>query len=301
MSQWPNLFIAGAPRCGTSSLHAYLQSVPGIYMSRIKEPNFFSRKVIGDGHPMVKPIRNEKQYLRLFEAAGDAKIIGEATPFYLEDPEAAALIDGTVPDAKVVVSLRDPVERLHSHYLMMRNNRQALGSFMEEIQRGLALQGRHRNLAVLSPSTGLYSRHLERFRRIFGNDRFKIVILEEWRNNVPRALRQLLAFLDVEHDLSDFSEPPQRKYSEARGPFVRYLFGNRTISRATERLIPFQLRKRIRNAVLVKHVPKPPMEPEAREFLIGYYWEDVRRLEKILGKRLPWRNFAVRAEALHTA
>ena len=43
MSQWPNFFVAGAPRCGTSSLHAWLPSVPGVFMARIKEPNFFSR------------------------------------------------------------------------------------------------------------------------------------------------------------------------------------------------------------------------------------------------------------------
>ncbi|MGH7947577.1 MAG: sulfotransferase family protein [Opitutaceae bacterium] len=296
MSHWPNLFIAGAPRCGTTSLHAYLQDVPGIYMSRVKEPNYFSRSVIGDKHPMMKPIRDEKRYLQLFSGAGDAKVIGEATPFYLEDPEAPTLIDRTVPDAKVIVSLRDPVERLYSHYLMMRNNRPSMGSFMEEIRRGLLLLGNRRNLAVLAPATGLYSRHVERYRRVFGENRFKVIILEEWRDNVPRTLRQILAFLEIKHDVREFAEPPQRRYSEARGPVVRYLFGNRTISRASEVLIPYRLRKRIRNAILVKHVPKPPMEPEAREFLIGYYWEDVRRLERMLGRRLPWRNFALREE-----
>src|SRR5262245_21444242 len=121
--QWPNFFIAGAPRCGTSSLHAYLQAIPGIFMSRIKEPNYFSRAVIGEQAPMVKPIRDERQYLRLFDGAGGAQVIGEATPFYLEDPAAPALISQAVPHAKVIVSLRDPVERLYSHYLMMRNNR----------------------------------------------------------------------------------------------------------------------------------------------------------------------------------
>ena len=294
MSNWPNLFIAGAPRCGTSSLHAYLQGVPGIYMSRIKEPNFFSRSVIGEEHPMVKPIRDEKEYLRLFRDAGDAKVIGEATPFYLEDPEAPTLINRTVPGARIIVSLRDPVQRLYSHYLMMRNNRQAMGSLVYEIRRGLALQG-NRNLALLAPSTGLYSRQIERYFRVFGKGRLKITILEEWREDVPEILRQFVAFLGIEHEIGDFSAPPQRGYSEARGPLVRYLFGNRTISRATEALIPFSLRQRVRNAVLVKHVPKPPMDPKAREFLIEYYWEDVRRLESILGKRLPWRNFALRS------
>ena len=46
MATWPNFFIAGASKCGTSSLHAYLQTIPGIYMSRIKEPNYFSRIAI---------------------------------------------------------------------------------------------------------------------------------------------------------------------------------------------------------------------------------------------------------------
>jgi len=293
MSRWPNFFIAGAPRCGTSSLHSYLQRVPGIYMSRIKEPNFFSGSVIGDDHPMVKPIRDEKQYLQLFSAAGDAQIVGEATPFYLEDPDAPRLIHEAVPDAKVIVSLRDPVERLYSHYLMMRNNRPSMGSFMDEIMRGLAMRD-SRSRAVLTPSTGLYSRQVSRFGNSFGSGQFKVLILEEWRHDVSNALRQILRFLGVDHDLRGFSAPPQRRYGEARGPMVRYVFGNRTISRVTEALIPFSLRKLIRNAVLVKQMPKPPMPAEAREFLCHYYRDDVRRLESLLGRRLPWRNFGSR-------
>jgi hypothetical protein len=298
MHHWPNLFIAGAPRCGTSSLHSYLQGIPGIFMSRIKEPNYFSRVVIGDRHPMVKPIRNQDRYLRLFDEAGDAKIIGEATPFYLEDPEAPKLIHDKVPEAKVILSLRDPVERLYSHYLMMRNNRRTMGSFMQEIERGLAHQG-ERDMAVLAPTTGLYSRQVARYLRIFGEDRVYVLILEEWARDVPRALAHILKFLGVDHDCGEFAEPPQRRYAEARGPVVRYLFGNRTISRATEAMIPYRLRKLIRNAFLVKRTPKPVMDDEARNFLVQYYREDVRRLELLLGRRLPWRNFRSRGSLHH--
>jgi len=292
MTNWPNLFIAGAPRCGTSSLHAYLQVIPGIYMSRIKEPNYFSHSVIGNRHPMVKPIRDEKQYLQLFSGAGNARVVGEATPFYLEDPLAPERIARMSPAAKVIVSLRDPVERLFSHYLMMRNNLPAIGSFMDEVCRGLALQG-SRNLAVLSPSTGLYSRQVERYRSVFEGGRFKILILEEWKDQVPRTLRQILAFLGIEHDFRAYPDRPERRYGEARGPMVRYLFGNRTISRVSESLIPFRMRKLVRNTVLVKHAPKPAMDDEAREFLIDYYRDDVLRLEDMLGRSLPWRNFEI--------
>lgn len=295
MERWPNLFIAGAPRCGTSSLHAYLQGIPGIYMSRVKEPNYFSRYVIGDDHPMVKPIREQSEYLALFRDAGDARVIGEASPNYLEDPEAPALIDRTVPGAKVIVSLRDPVERLYSHYLMMRNNR-PMGDFQEEIERGLAGEI-DRSKAVLAPGTGLYTKHVERYRRVFGDTRFLVLVFEEWRADVPAALERILSFLGIEHDVSSFSEPPQREYSEVRGAFVRYLFGNRRISRAAELLIPFGLRKAVRNAFLVKQAPKPPMDARAREFLARYYREDVALLEAMLGRRLPWRNFREPAPA----
>jgi Sulfotransferase family len=292
MANWPNFFIAGAPRCGTSSLHSWMQQVPGVFMARIKEPNFFSRSVIGDHHPMVKPIRDEKRYLQLFEAAGDATVIGEATPFYLEDPLAPVLISRAVPDAKVVVSLRDPVERLYSHYLMMKNNRPAMEGFLDEVRRGIALEG-DPNLAVLRPSTGLYSRQVERYRRVFGERRFRVLLLEEWHRNVPLVLGQLLDFLGLENDseCGMSAGPPQRRFGEARGPVVRYLFGNRSISRATEAVVPYRLRKLVRNAFLVKRVPKPPMNAAAREFLVDYYGDDVRRLERVLGRSLPWRNF----------
>lgn len=121
MTQWPNFFVAGAPRCGTSTLHAWLPTLPGVFMARIKEPNHFSRRVIGDEFPMVKLIRRDRDYLRLFE------------------------------DARVLVTLRDPVGRLFSHYLMMRNNLPGMGSFMHEIERGLSLQG-IRNVAYLDPA-----------------------------------------------------------------------------------------------------------------------------------------------------
>ena len=297
MPNWPNLFIAGAPRCGTSSLHAYLQEIPGIFMSRIKEPNYFSRVVIGESHPMVKPIRDLERYLRLFDGAGDAKVIGEATPFYLEDPEAPGLIHDTVPEARIILSLRDPVDRLFSHYLMMRNNRPVMGSFMEEIERGLAMQG-DRDSAVLAPTTGLYSRQVARYLRVFGEGRVYVLILEEWARDVPRALTEVLRFLGVDYDCEALTGLPQRGYAEARGPVVRYLFGNRTISRATEAMVPYRLRKLVRNAFLMKRVPKPQMNEEAREFLVQYYREDVRRLELLLGRRLPWRNFRCR-ETLH--
>lgn len=295
MSQWPNFFVAGAPRCGTSTLHAWLSRMPGVFMSRIKEPNFFSGSVIGDGHPMVKPIRDEREYLRLFAGAGDAKVVGEATPFYLEDPAAPARISEKCPDAKVLVSLRDPVERLYSHYLMMRNNLTDMGSFEQEVERGLRLQDQP-DLAVLHPEISLYSRQIERFQNQFGHRGFKVIILEEWSRNAPRMLESLAWFLGLPSALAGPPTAVQRRYSEVRAPVVRRLFGNRYLSRVTEALIPYGLRKYIRRTMLVRESLKPAMDPKIRAFLVDYYRDDVHRTQRLLGRPLPWPNFRDRVE-----
>jgi hypothetical protein len=288
MTAWPNLFIAGAPRCGTTSLHAWLSAIPGVFMSRIKEPNFYSRVVIGEDHPLVRPIRDEAAYLALFAGAGDARYRGEASPNYLEDPEAPTMIERSSPGARVIVSLRDPVERLFSHYLMLRNNC-VMGTFAEEVRRGLVIEDK-RNQPVPDATTGLYAAQVERYRAVFG-PRFKPLVFEEWMKDVEGTMRDLLAFLGIDHEIEGFAEPPQRGHSEVRGAFVRYLFGNRVISRTAEALVPYRVRKFVRNALLVKSVPKPEMDSETRQFLVEYYRDDVRRLEALLGRPLPWANF----------
>src|SRR5262245_19319223 len=169
-SNWPNFFIAGVPKAGTSSLHAYLQGVPGVFMSKIKEPNFFSRIVVPPDHP-VRPIRDTDAYLELFAGSEGHALVGEASPTYLADPEAPRLIRAASPDCRIVVSLRDPVERAFSHYLMMRNNGVTERSFLDEIRRGFELRDRL-NIALLRPDVGLYHDQVARYREVFGPDRF---------------------------------------------------------------------------------------------------------------------------------
>ena len=294
MHRWPNFFIAGAPKAGTSSLCAYLQAVPGIFMSKLKEPNYFSRVIVPDDHP-VRPVRDEREYLQLFAEAGDAHIVGEASPTYLADPEAPRLIRNAVPHAKVLVSLRDPIERAYSHYLMMLNNGTARGTFLEEIKRGLALGG-NRSLALLRADVGLYFRQVERFRSGFPDSQFKVLVFEEFSADVAGSLRHVLEFLGVEPPPIEFAAEAYREYSVVRGPFVRYLFGNRTIARASELLISPGVRKAIRDRFLVKKSGKPPLPQDARDFLVQYYADDVQSLARLLGRDLPWRNFPVASQ-----
>jgi hypothetical protein len=296
---WPNFFIVGAPKAGTSSLHAYLQAVPGIFMSKIKEPNYFSRVLVPDDHPL-RPIRDTQQYLALFAGATTERVVGEASPTYLADPETPRRIHAVAPGARILISLRDPVERAYSHYLMMRNNGKASGSFLDEARRGLVAPEPQAGMP-LRPDVGLYHDAVRRYLDVFGAAQVQVILFEEFMADVAGTLARITRFLGVEHDFAGFRPPAYRPFGEARGPIVRYLFGNRTVARVSEAMIPPGLRRWIRERILVRKAAKPQMDHEARALLCDFYRDDVARVATLLGRPLPWRNFSERADSQPTA
>ena len=120
----PDFFIIGAPKAGTTALHAALAAHPGLFMSTVKEPKFF----LTDGPPPARGggpgdvqtyrehIWRRPEYEALFDEAPPGTLRGESTPFYLYRQDAQERIRALIPDAKLIVILRDPVERAHSNW-----------------------------------------------------------------------------------------------------------------------------------------------------------------------------------------
>ncbi|MGH2542590.1 MAG: sulfotransferase domain-containing protein, partial [Ardenticatenaceae bacterium] len=107
----PNFYIIGAPKCGTTSLAAWLAGHPQIYMSPRKEPHFFNT----DHSYVLTP--SLREYERLFSAAGPEHVaVGEGSVWYLYSEQAVANILEYAPDARFVVCLRNPVEMAPSLY-----------------------------------------------------------------------------------------------------------------------------------------------------------------------------------------
>lgn len=117
MEKWPNFFLVGVSKAGTTSLYNHLKDVPEIFMSPRKESHYFSRKILPINHS-ERPIRNKKKYLKLFKNVSQEPIIGDASATHLSDPDAPKLIHEISPHAKILISLRDPVDRAYSAYLM---------------------------------------------------------------------------------------------------------------------------------------------------------------------------------------
>lgn len=126
----PQFVIAGAPKAGTTALHAALATHPGLYLSPVKEPKYYmtdgrppprsTQRGPGDAHSAGEWIWRREDYLALFDAAPPGAVRGESTPFYLYDRAAQMRLAADVPGIKVVVVVRDPVDRAYSNWVHLR-------------------------------------------------------------------------------------------------------------------------------------------------------------------------------------
>ena len=130
----PNFFIVGGSKCGTTNMSYYLNEHPDVFISKLNEPYYFSRFDVPNNFKRESMITDYKEYSELFKKGKNCKAVGEASSVYLASPHAASEIKKTYPDAKIIISLRNPIERAHSSYFsyqFMKPNEQ---SFMEMIK-----------------------------------------------------------------------------------------------------------------------------------------------------------------------
>jgi hypothetical protein len=119
--RWPDFFILGAPRCGTTFLYGALRAQDGVFMPSRKEPKFFAADLdIGGPRVAALRVRDVAKYLELFHPARPDQLVGEASPNYLSSTVAVRYILDANPSARFVVSLRDPVDQIASYHGLLR-------------------------------------------------------------------------------------------------------------------------------------------------------------------------------------
>ena len=227
-SREPNFFIVGAARAGTTSLWYRLRQHPDIFMPREqKEPHFFCES----SPPWA--IKKFEDYLALFAEARHESAIGEASTGYLNSPETPALIRRKYPHAKIIIMLRDPVERAYSLYRLNC----ALGyEWLSTFEKALRAEEKRfenerfkRNNpyyyeAYLYFRSGLIAESLERYVRTFPADQIHIILFDEYKKNPGEATSEVFRFLGV-----DPHYVPQSDERHASGfPFwvrAHYLLG----------------------------------------------------------------------------
>lgn len=280
----PNFFIVGAPKCGTTSLAANLAQHPEVFMPSVKEPFYF-----------VRGVRCEDfdEYIALFQGAGGAKAVGEASTGYLVDEDAARRIKEAFPDARIIIILRNPVDMAYSHWRHVTISGYETKPFEEAISDG---ERAYRKTAEFKGSVfwwpnflhlekALYSAQVKRYLDAFGRERVKVLIFEDFVRDQRRHYQELFSFLGVEPSFV----PDFRVRNE--GGQVRFSALNRVRDRKyplLRRLVPVRGRVFLRETFrrLNTKTGKSEMAPATRRRLEEFFKEDIAGLERLLGREI---------------
>jgi Sulfotransferase domain len=280
----PNLFIVGAPRCGTTTLWSFLREQPEIFMSAEKELYFFDSDLWArDGWaPTVE------QYLANFSsAADDQKVVGEATPSYLRSQRASAQIKSFSPEARIIIMLRNPLDVMYSlHAQGLRYGTEPIKDFEVALRTDRKRVGRE-SLGYWDFTD--FPDQVKRYFNLFGRERVHIVIFDDLKHDSASACEATLRFLGVNPDFA--STPAVRNANlEARIPGLQRILERRPrVYASASRLFPKELGIRISRFVsgwnLVER-PRPSMNPELQKRLQKEFEPKLEELSKLLGRAL---------------
>ncbi|GII75854.1 deacetylase sulfotransferase [Sphaerisporangium rufum] len=281
----PDFLIAGVPKAGTTALHAALQRHPDLHLSRIKEPKFFltdgpppARGGPGDAETYREHVWRREEYEALFDPAPAGALTGEATPFYLYDAGARRRVRELIPRARLIVILRDPVERAHSNWTHLWSaGLEPIGDVVracaaepERIAAGWAHFWHYVGL-------GRYGEQLRELYALFPREQ---VLVFRYRDLVDRpaaTLDRICAFLGVRQGL--LTELPRENVTAHPDGGVRH-----ALLSSARRLLPPAPAAAVERLLQHRGDSRRPLTWEQRERLIPYFADDIRLLQEITGE-----------------
>jgi hypothetical protein len=291
---WPNFFIVGAPKCGTSSLYVYLSAHPQVFFPVLKEPHFFSlasapEYLNRDHRWFYRCCGNRDEYNRIYESARGFPAIGDGSTSYLWDKDAAKRIYAVSPDAKIVIILRDPILRAHSHYLANHAADMNKASFMQEIRDDLAMENRDWWNSHLYVDLGMYCDQIRRYLDTFGRDNVLILVTEDLNERHKEVLSKLTQHLGIDPfpETVEFAETVHNPYRAPRAKGLYHVVKNAFSFRLRTALLPESVNGWLRNSKLLYSNDKPILEDEPRRLLQEIFEPEMRCVEKLLSRELP--------------
>jgi hypothetical protein len=284
----PNFLVIGAMRSGTTALYSFLGQHPDVYMSPVKEPNFFAFGPGEDPGPVEGSLslRDRDEYLRLFSGVQAERRIGEASHSYMYYPGAIDRIGAELADAKLICILRDPASRAFSHYIYhLRNGQEDAPDFetalnMEKDRMARGVQRGH------YVARGFYAKQIRKVLEVFPRDALRVYLFEDLSERPAWLMRDVFGFLDVDESFeADTSIRRNPSGLPRSGMLHRILVGRSRLKRRLQPILPkslYRLATRIRDRNLVR----PDLDPEIRERLVKTFRDDIRDLEELIDRDL---------------
>lgn len=295
----PNFFIVGAIKSGTTALYHYLGQHPDVRLSSRQEPNFFAfmgeqvdfRGPGGVAAPINRTSVTEPDDYDALYASGRGTCIGDISPVYLCWPTAATNIASYAPEAKIVMVLRNPVERAFSSYThLLRDQAEPLPTFRQAL---LAEPGRvrdHWGFLWRYISVGRYAAQVERYMGHFPSEQLLILLYDDLKADAARVVSEIQQFIGVD---DRFTADVRARYNVTGLPRSRTLHKllsrQHVLKRAVKRLTTKGGRQRLqalRARADSRNLVKPELSDDDRNFLVAELGDDVLRLATLIDRPL---------------
>lgn len=279
----PNFLIVGAPKAGTTSLYHYLSDHPDVFMSNPKEVNYFSREAIEAQclyYDDIK-IKTLSDYESLFKPVINEKTIGEGSVSYLYYTDTPRKILETLGNIKIIIMLRDPIDRGFSHYLMDRKLGLVNSSYSEIVSQ--SGQHKHQHLYYQQyVKLGLYYEQVKRYLDTFRDQSVKIILQEDLRDNPDQTIIQLYEFLGINTTYKSDLSIKHNSFSEPKNPLVHSLYSSHFLRTTVKNILPKAILRGIKNCLFQRTI-KPSIDTQTLSTLSKLYREDLDKLSTLIG------------------
>ena len=287
----PNLLIVGAAKSGTTSLHNYLNQHPDIFMCSPKEPHFLINKEIGKQR-IHKGVIDLKDYESLFSEKAHLRYRGESSVMYLSFPEIAIknIKHYLDDDIKIIIMLRNPVERAYSGYQhVKRYNMMENLSFEDALEIG---EERYNNIKNLTPASrylelGNYYNQVKLFKESFCN--IHVVIYDDYKTDFNEELNKIFDYLKVVRVTINVEQRHMVGGWEWKSVEMKKIMMQQNLLKVFLKfIIPI---KSLRQYIRVKFQKSNTktievINPETDKWLKEYYKQDIAKLSELLNRDL---------------
>lgn len=275
-----DFFIVGAPKSGTTSLYHYLNQHQDICMSLIKEPNYFSSEELNDQglYYKAKVISKLESYHKIFLKEKDHQLLGEASVSYLFYQNVPLKIYKYNPNAKIIIILRNPIERAHSHYLMdyrLGHTKISLDSILND-----SSVKDHALLYQQYIELGFYYNQVKRYIDVFGHNNVCVMLYDKLKENNEQLTNNILRFLNVDLNNDINFKIPYNRSKSSTNKIIQKLYSLTFIRKSVSFLFPNIIISYI-NKIFFNN-KENSLSTRLEDKLYNLYSEDILLLEKML-------------------
>ncbi|MBS1746343.1 MAG: sulfotransferase domain-containing protein [Bacteroidetes bacterium] len=286
-----DFFIVGAQKTGTTSLYKYLDEHPDIFMPIVKENHFFI-----DDKAYQK---GENYFHQFYDSYQSQKLIGGASVHMFSTLAVPERIYHYNKDAKIIIMLRNPVDRAYSAYNFAIKNgwEQPSNHFIDTIalqeQRIKGSFNEQTNLSYFY--VGLYYQHISNWLKWFPKENIYIIFNNDLKKNAQKTVQDVCRFLGVVENVSINTDVVHNKSGAVRFKSIHFFIRSKDnkIKNTISNMLPFKIKYLLRTKVRkgldkinMKEVDYKPLSNDERKIVFNYFDEDVKNLSALLNKDL---------------